>query len=99
MTTTATMLGQSSSLSPFAGPYVGDMLGKGAALASMPYQAYMGPLSAGQSQLQNQAFSGLANLAVPQASMAGSFYRCRVHPTYSSTSRGWSNGSLYSCYR
>ena len=73
MTTTATMLGQSSSLSPFAGPYVGDMLGKGAALASMPYEAYMGPLSAGQSQLQNQAFSGLANLAVPQASMAGSF--------------------------
>ena len=73
MTTTATMLGQSSSLSPFAGPYVGDMLGKGAALASMPYETYMGPLSAGQSQLQNQAFSGLANLAVPQASMAGSF--------------------------
>jgi len=67
------MLGQSSSLSPFAGPYVGDMLGKGAALAAMPYEAYMGPLSAGQSQLQNQAFSGLANLAVPQASMAGSF--------------------------
>ena len=68
MTTTATMLGQSSSLSPFAGPYVGDMLGKGAALASMPYEAYMGPLSAGESQLQNQAFSGLANLALPQAS-------------------------------
>ena len=80
MTTTATMLGQSSSLSPFAGPYVGDMLGKGAALASMPYQAYMGPLSAGQSQLQNQAFSGLANLAVPQASMAGSFTGAEYTP-------------------
>ena len=80
MTTTATMLGQSSSLSPFAGPYVGDMLGKGAALASMPYEAYMGPLSAGQSQLQNQAFSGLANLAVPQASMAGSFTGAEYTP-------------------
>jgi hypothetical protein len=80
MTTTATMLGQSSSLSPFAGPYVGDMLGKGAALASMPYETYMGPLSAGQSQLQNQAFSGLANLAVPQASMAGSFTGAEYTP-------------------
>jgi|TARA_R110001606_G_scaffold116114_1_gene244802 hypothetical protein len=74
------MLGQSSSLSPFAGPYVGDMLGKGAALASMPYETYMGPLSAGQSQLQNQAFSGLANLAVPQASMAGSFTGAEYTP-------------------
>lgn len=73
MTTTATMLGQSSSLSPFAGPYVGDMLGKGEALASLPYEAYGGPLTAGASNLQSQAFSGLANLAVPQASMTGSF--------------------------
>ena len=80
MTTTATMLGQSSSLSPFAGPYVGDMLGKGAALASMPYETYQGPLTAGQSQLQNQAFTGLANLAVPQASMAGSFTGAEYTP-------------------
>ncbi len=70
---TPTFLGTSSSLSPYAGPYVSEMLGKGAALADMPYQAYQGPLTAGQSQLQTQAFSGLANLAVPQASMAGSF--------------------------
>ena len=70
---TPTILGQSSSLSPFAGPYVSEMLGRGAALADMPYQAYQGPLTAAQSQLQNQAFTGLANLAVPQASMAGSF--------------------------
>lgn len=59
------MLGQSSSLSPYAGPYVTEMLGKGAALAEMPYQAYMGPLTAGESGLQQQAFQGLANLAVP----------------------------------
>ena len=31
--------GQESSLSPYAGPYVTDMLGKGAALADQPYHA------------------------------------------------------------
>lgn len=66
-------LGQSSSLSPYAGPYVTEMLGRGQALASMPYQAYMGPLSAGESQLQQQAFTGLAGLGMPTASTTGSF--------------------------
>lgn len=61
------MLGQSSSLSPYAGPYVTGMLGKGAALSELPYQAYMGPLTAGQSTLQDTAFQGLANLTVPTA--------------------------------
>jgi hypothetical protein len=58
--------GRESSLSNWAGPYVTDMLGKGQALAATPYQAYTGPLTAGPSQLQQQAFSGLASLAVPQ---------------------------------
>lgn len=58
-------LGTSSSLSPWAGPYVTQMLGKGAALANMPYEAYQGPLTAGESNLQTQAFSGLANLTLP----------------------------------
>ena len=61
--------GMSSSLSPWAGPYVTEMLGRGAALASMPYQAYMGPLSAGESQLQQQAFTGLGSLNIPTAQM------------------------------
>ena len=65
MDETFDMLGQSSSLSPWAGPYVTDMLGKGAALANTPYQAYQGPLTAGASGLQQQAFSGLANLTMP----------------------------------
>ena len=80
MVTTATMLGQSSSLSPFAGPYVGEMLGRGAALASMPYQAYMGPLTAGASDLQQQAFTGLAGLGMPAASGAGSFTGAAYQP-------------------
>ena len=58
-----------SSLSSWAGPYVTEMLGRGQALASMPYQAYTGPLTAGQSPLQTQAFQGIAGLALPTADM------------------------------
>lgn len=67
MATDPSFLGTSSSLSPWAGPYVTEMLGRGAAVADMPYQAYMGPLTAGPSALQSQAFSGLGSLAVPPA--------------------------------
>ena len=70
-TATSGMLGQTSSLSPWAGGYVTDMLGKGMALAEMPYQQYGGPLTAGASDLQNQAFQGLANLTVPTTQMGG----------------------------
>ena len=54
-----------SALSTWAGPYVTDMLGKGQALSETPYQAYMGPLTAGSSDLQNQAFQGIAGLTMP----------------------------------
>ena len=57
--------GYQGELSEFAGEYVTDFLGKGRALADQPYQAYTGPLTAGQSQLQDTAFSGLGNLVVP----------------------------------
>jgi len=43
------------------------MLGKGQALSNMPFQGYGGPLTAGQSGLQNTAFQGLANLTMPTA--------------------------------
>ena len=59
------LLGQESTLSNWAGPYVTDMLAKGQALSNTPYQAYGGPLTAGASGLQQQAFSGLAGLALP----------------------------------
>jgi len=55
--------GRESSLSNYAGPYVTDMLGKGQALADEGYNAYMGPLTAGASGLEEQAFAGLAGLA------------------------------------
>jgi len=72
-TTAGPQLGQSSSLSPWVGPYVTEMLGRGAALGSMPYTAYQGPLTAGPSGLQRQAFQGLANLTIPTANRVGSF--------------------------
>ena len=59
------------SLAGWAAPYVTGMLGKGEALANQPYQAYGGPLTAGQSGLQTQAFQGLAGLTVPTQQMGG----------------------------
>jgi hypothetical protein len=41
------------------------MLGQGQALANMPYQAYMGPLTAGESSLQTGAFSTAGGLTTP----------------------------------
>ena len=58
--------GTESSLSNWAGDYVTNMLGKGQALSETPYQAYTGPLTAGASGLQEQAFQGVAGLALPQ---------------------------------
>jgi hypothetical protein len=59
------LLGKESSLSNWAGPYVTNMLGQGQALAGQPYAAYEGPLTAGTSPLQQQAFSGIAGLSLP----------------------------------
>jgi hypothetical protein len=57
--------GESQSLATWAGPYVTNMLGQGQALAQQPYQAYQGPLTAGASNLQQQAFSGIGALQMP----------------------------------
>jgi hypothetical protein len=60
-----TPTGASESLANWAGPYVTEMLGRGQALASQPYQAYTGDLTAGPSALQTQAFQGVAGLTIP----------------------------------
>ncbi len=57
--------GQESSLSSWAGDYVTDMLSYGRAEAEAPYEAYEGPLTAGTSTLQDQAFTGLSQLNNP----------------------------------
>lgn len=54
-----------SNISSWAGPYVGDMLSKTAALTNTPYQAYQGPLVAGTAPLQQKVFSGLEGLNFP----------------------------------
>lgn len=59
--------GRESSLSSWAGPYVTEMLGRGQALATQPYQTYTGPLTAGPSGLQDIAYTGIANLNIPTA--------------------------------
>lgn len=65
----APQTGTSSGLSPYAGEYVTDMLGRGRAAANQPYTAYTGPLTAGPSDLQSTAFTGLAGLADPTTNM------------------------------
>jgi len=67
--------GKESSLSNYVGPYVKEMLGKGAGLANEGYNAYMGPLTAGESDLQTQAFEGLGSLALPTDDMGVSGYQ------------------------
>ena len=52
-----------STLSPWVGDYVTGALGEANAAASAPYQAYGGPLTAGESDLQQQSFAGLSGLA------------------------------------
>lgn len=69
-TTAQPQVGTESSLSNWAGPYVTEMLGRGQALASAPYQAYTGQLTAGPSALQQQAFQGIAGLALPTQQMS-----------------------------
>ena len=59
------MADKESSLSNWAGPYVTEMLGEGAAVADLPYTAFGGPLTAGESSLQNTAFTGLGALSAP----------------------------------
>jgi hypothetical protein len=54
---------RTSTLSPWVGDYVTNALGQGAALANAPYQAYQGPLTAGASDLQQQAFAGASDMA------------------------------------
>jgi hypothetical protein len=59
------LAGEESSLSNWAGDYVTDMLSYGRAEAESPYEAYTGPLTAGSSVLQDQAFTGLQALNNP----------------------------------
>ena len=54
---------KTSTLSPWAGDYITNFLGQGAALANAPQQIYGGPLTAGASDLQQQGFAGMSDVA------------------------------------
>ena len=68
-TKAGTKVGTESALTTYAGDYVTDMMGKGEALADTPYDAYGGPLTAGESDLQTTAFEGIAGLNIPTDEM------------------------------
>lgn len=82
----------SSSLSPWAGEYVTNMLGQGQALANMPYQAYTGPLTAGPSALQEKAFAGLQNVNFP-SNLGQSFTNAGAPTPGVATGAGISGGT------
>lgn len=63
----AGLSGSESNLSNWAGDYVTGMLGKGQALSEMPFEQYSGPLTAGPSALQTQAFNTAGTMQVPSA--------------------------------
>ena len=54
-------------LADWAAPYIKDYLGKAKALAKTEYEVYEGPLTAGESDLQTNAFKGIRSLTVPKA--------------------------------
>ena len=68
-TNTGQQTSTAGTLSEWAGPFVTDMLGKVQAVTEQPYQAYEGPLTAGESALQSQAFSGIGGLTIPTEQM------------------------------
>ena len=75
-----------STLSEWAGPYVTNMLGKAEAISNDPYQAYQGPMTAGESGLQSNVFQGLGNLAFPsQLGQTFSSTGAYTPPNYSAT--------------
>lgn len=59
------LMGRQSTLSEWAGPYVTSMMGKAQALSEAPYQVYGGPLTAGESSLQQKYFQGLGQMGFP----------------------------------
>ena len=61
--------GQDQSLATYAGPGIADYLSRGQALSKEGYQAYTGPLTAGESELQKKAFTNAGNLNIPTGQM------------------------------
>jgi hypothetical protein len=54
-------------VTPYAQPYVSNLLDKSASMLNAPTPAYTGQLTAGYSPLQQQAFQGLSSLTLPSS--------------------------------
>ena len=68
-----------TTLAPYIGDYATGMLGRAQALAQEPYQGYQGPLTAGYSPLQQQAFTAAGNIN-PQATFGTSNLQQYMNP-------------------
>jgi len=68
-----------TTLAPYVGDYVTDMLGQAQALAGEGYQGYQGPLTAGTSPLQQQAFTAAGNIN-PQATFNTANLQAYMNP-------------------
>jgi len=86
-----------SSLSNWAGDYVTDILGKGKALSEQDYVGYQGPLTAGATDLQNSAFSGIAGLTLPEGydtatdQAQGAYANANALGQYNAGTNMWNN--------
>ena len=90
---TNTTRAEESALSRWAGPYVTEMLGRGKALAGEDYWGYGGPLTAGESALQSQAYKVIGSLGIPQALTTGSFTGSEYVPPTAQQALTGSTGS------
>ena len=88
--------GSESTLSNWAGPYTTNYLAQGQALANMPYQAYMGPLTAGPSALQNKVSQGLEGLNFPGT--LGQSFTSAGAPTAGADGQPVGGGGIASSY-
>ena len=70
---TGEIAGTQSGLAEYVGPYVTNMLGETEALAAAPYQAYTGPLTAGESGLQTKAFTGYGGIDPNQTTTVNTY--------------------------
>jgi hypothetical protein len=88
--------GSEANLSNWAGPYATNYLAQGQALANMPYQAYMGPLTAGPSALQNKVTQGLESLNFPGT--LGQSFTSAGAPTIGADGQPVGGGGIASSY-
>lgn len=83
-----------STVSDWAAPVVGGLVSAAVDTAATPYQVYADPKVALTSDLQNQAFTGIQNLAMPTAASSGEsaltdvYNRASTAPSYAGATFG-----------